>query len=642
MKFPLLSCRLLADGVLRNSRFCLRPSGYGVFASLLLALALLAGCTVPIGARKATPGQTLREINGSALNDRRLGSHAFSTLRRFDQQEVFDRSPDAVLRLLHQKALETGEPDLLFALAELNHLAAERLRRSVKPWEPRDARDYDLASACYAYLYLFDPTGPAAADVLDNRYRQACDLYNVGLGWALTGRRATNSVAILAAGTRHLPNGQIELELEQAGFPWHPEAFERFLLADHFVVRGLSVRNRQRGLGAPLIGVLRPQDDTQLSRAVPATVFLRLHGGLRDLASVHCRASLELYSSFGTTTLEVNGQTVPLETDTTVPMAYTLNQQSAWRLGPLQFLSARERYPNGIYLTQPYERGRVPVVFVHGTASSPVWWAEMINTLRADPLLCQRCQFWFFVYNSGNPVPFSARKLREALADKIHELEPDGQDPTLQRLVIIGHSQGGLLAKFAVTDTSDRLWRAINTNRLEDLPISEDHRALIRRFVVYEPLPFVQRVVFMCTPHRGSYRASGWVRGLSSRCVSLPGKVLEKSATLLRLAEKVNLPPELQGRLPTSVDGMSPENPFLLALAELPPAADVSVHSIIAVKGDGDFHSGKDGVVAYPSAHVDYANSEFIVRSGHSCQAKPAAIEEVRRILHEHLKAHTR
>ena len=38
-------------------------------------------------------------------------------------------------------------------------------------------------------------------------------------------------------------------------------------------------------------------------------------------------------------------------------------------------------------------------------------------------------------------------------------------------------------------------------------------------------------------------------------------------------------------------------------------------------------------MVKYTSAHVDYAESEFIVRSGHSCQGNPLTIEEVRRIL---------
>ena len=59
--------------------------------------------------------------------------------------------------------------------------------------------------------------------------------------------------------------------------------------------------------------------------------------------------------------------------------------------------------------------------------------------------------------------------------------------------------------------------------------------------------------------------------------------------------------------------------------------------SIIAVQGDGDFHKGKDGLVAYDSAHVSYVESEFIVRGPHSCQGMPPTIEEVRRILHEHL-----
>jgi hypothetical protein len=63
----------------------------------------------------------------------------------------------------------------------------------------------------------------------------------------------------------------------------------------------------------------------------------------------------------------------------------------------------------------------------------------------------------------------------------------------------------------------------------------------------------------------------------------------------------------------------------------------VKGHSIIAVKGKGDYHQGKDGLVAYPSAHLDYVASEFIVRGPHSCQGMPPTIEEVRRILREHL-----
>ena len=43
-------------------------------------------------------------------------------------------------------------------------------------------------------------------------------------------------------------------------------------------------------------------------------------------------------------------------------------------------------------------------------------------------------------------------------------------------------------------------------------------------------------------------------------------------------------------------------------------------------------------MVKYTSAHVDYAESEFIVRSGHSTQVHPVTIEEVRRLLLENLE----
>lgn len=94
-----------------------------------------------------------------------------------------------------------------------------------------------------------------------------------------------------------------------------------------------------------------------------------------------------------------------------------------------------------------------------------------------------------------------------------------------------------------------------------------------------------------------------------------------------------------QGRIPTSVDAMSPDDPLLKAIADMPLAPGVRGHSTIAVKhGKGDPHQGDDGVVAYRSAHLAGMRSELIVHSGHSCQDKPETIQEVRRILLLHLK----
>jgi pimeloyl-ACP methyl ester carboxylesterase len=606
----------------------------------VVALSLALGaCTTPIGAEKTTPALAYRQVHDNPVSHGQPSPETRSTLHRFQQLERFEKSPDETLQLIQKKAVESRDRDLVFVLSELNYLAGERLRHSVKSWEPRDARDYYLASAIYAWLFLFGDATNAPPGAFDERFRTACDLYNYGLGWALTERRATNATAVLTAGTRNLPGGKVEVEFKPSSFPWPLSSFDEFVLADHFVVRGLSVRNRRPGLGAPLVAVTKASNVTKIPRAVPATVLFRPEGGLSEIAQGRLRASLELFSAFDTASVVVGGRTVPLETDTTISMAYALNQSFVWRLGMMQFLSSVERIPTDVYVTQPYRAGRVPVVFVHGTFSSPVWWAEMANALAADPVLRHRYQFWYFIYNSGNPTVYSASRFRESLQAKIRELDPEGRDAALQQMVIVGHSQGGLLAKLSATDTGDTLLQTVlKTNRLEDLELSAERQAAIRRYTCFQGLPCVKRVVFVSTPHRGSYAAGGFVRGLARRFVSLPARLLKRTSELAGLSEKLDLPRELRGT-PTSLDSMSPNNPVLLALARIPLAPGVKGHSIIAVEGDGDYRKGKDGIVSYESAHVDYVESEFIVRSFHSCQGKPPTIEEVRRILHEHLQA---
>jgi hypothetical protein len=82
---------------------------------------------------------------------------------------------------------------------------------------------------------------------------------------------------------------------------------------------------------------------------------------------------------------------------------------------------------------------------------------------------------------------------------------------------------------------------------------------------------------------------------------------------------------------------MSPGHPFLRALNDLSIAPGITSHSIIAVLGDGPVTGKTDGVVAYESARIDGVESEKVVRSGHSTQGHPETIEEVRRILREHI-----
>jgi pimeloyl-ACP methyl ester carboxylesterase len=578
-------------------------------------------------------------VDANALRTGKPGADTVQVLHRFGLDQLAAKQPDEAVRQLHQKALATGERDLLFALAELSYVAGDHIRRSVKPWEPRDARDYYLGAAIYSWLFLFGEGKDAPPNAFDHRFREACAFYNYSLGLALTKRGNTNGVVQLVNGPRRLPVGAIDLRVKDSALTARASSFEEILLADQFRVRGLSVRNRKSGVGTPLICVEPLNPDYELRPSVPATALLRGPSSLTEITAGSAVCPLELYSPIEDSAVTIAGEEVPLETDLTTYRAYTLNQSTIWALGRLGFLAPAERTRSRLMLNQPFDPNRIPVVFVHGTFSSPVTWAEMANTLTADPALRKRYQIWSFIYGSGNPLAQSIAEFRAALTAEVQRLDPQGTNTALRQMVIIGHSQGGLLTKGAVVDTGDRIWRVFSTTPIEELKVSDADRERLRCLAFYQPLPFVSRVIFIATPHRGSYLSSGFARRLAQRFVSLPGAMVARGGDLLKLAQGSESGKFFRGRLPTSLDGMSPNNPGLLAMAEIPVAAPVKAHSIVSIEGNDLPPNGGDGVVRYLSAHQDYTESEFIVRSYHTCLDQPGTIEEVRRILYEHLKA---
>jgi len=608
---------------------------YFLNGCLVAALLTLAGCVTPIGADKVSPRQAYQNLHENALTSDQFSSDARRVLNRYGLEETFKKNPDATLAKLQAIACTDERRDVIYALGELNYWNADRQSRSVKRGVPKLARNSYFASAIYAYLYLLGESTDARPNPFDIRFRTAGDLYNRGLAQGLM--VGTNALVELAGGPRETPPGVVDVQFTQPGFPWNLDLIKAFYSADEFTVRGLSTRNRDSGLGAPLIAVTEKVGKFQESLRAPATVFLRVSGDVHDWSAGKLTATLELYSAFDTTHVDVNGRQVPLQTDTTAPIAQGLNNSPVWKLGIAQFFSAELQNKTGIRRVEPYTPGQIPVVFVHGTASSPVWWAKMWNTLNADPVLRKHYQFWMFNYASGKPITMSAGILRDDLMNQVRTLDPDGKDPALRQMIIIGHSQGGLLAKLTATDTGDKLWQLISKTNIDALNIDVPTRELLRSNFFFKPLPCVSRVIFIATPHRGSYQNTSFVQNLLNRFIELPGDLMEMSANLMKLHDTLNLPPSLRKGVPTSLSGMATDNPFMLTLADIPVAPGIKCNSIIAIKGRDQPPKGADGVVQYTSAHVDYAESEYIVRSGHSCQGNPLTIEEVRRILLKNL-----
>jgi pimeloyl-ACP methyl ester carboxylesterase len=616
-----------------------RISNFCAGAMLLSCLIFLAGCSTPVGVNKVSPRESYQDAYANPLSAGVLSDQVKYVLLRYDLLKKFDSEPADTIAALHQKALQDDRGDILYALAEGSYLYGSQLADSYQEEEQKQAPDYFLLSALYSFYFVTGERSRESLNIFDHRARTAVDMYNFGLwqGFA-TG---DGEGLVLKTAERKLPFGSISISLDTSQFPWKMEEFEKFLPSDKYKVRGVSVRNRTAGIGLPLIA-LRKKTGTGSSggQPSPVTAVLGVQGGLAALNAGTARATLHLFSTQDTRTVnDATGTAIPLESDLTTPLAYNLEGSEFFDLGLSAFLGREpNKIPDGLYMTEPYRPGKIPVVFVHGTASNPVWWVEMFNTLRFDPLVREKYQFWYFAYTSNKAVAASAAELRDALRAKVAALDPQGKDPALQQMVVAGHSQGGLLTKFIAVDTGESLVRSVTGKDLDALEISSESKARVSRLLILKPLPFVKTVIFLSTPHRGSFQSKAWNRGLVRWLITLPATMVQNSLEYFDyMSDDVKKLLGGKKTVFTSADSMSPDNPVIRTLAEIPLAPGITGHSIIAVKGDGDPKLGNDGVVEYSSAHLEGMASEFVVRSDHSSQLNPLAIDEVRRILVEQL-----
>jgi len=613
-------------------RCCVRTA-VGLTAALLLA----GGCSTPtpVGVTWAGRNGAYAQVDCSVLNSFQFSSATAAVLHRYDLERMQERDPLGCLIRLHHIACQDTRRDTLFALSEIAFLLGKADCRLEADGRKLAAENFFAASAVYAYLYLMGPGEETAPDAFDRRFRMACDFFNRSLGYIIV--RRENIKINTDTFTLELPVGSILIHRGGADSDFNLllRAHENYVLADSYTVRGLSVRNRVAGIGAPIVIEREKKVAGELVVCSAATAFLRVHGNLADMAKGAMSGNVEVYSAFTRESIEVEGCKIPLERDLTTQIAYSLNSPAYWKIDQMLFRLGEASVVPGIYPSQPYKAGKIPILFVHGTMSSPVWWAEMWNTLMGDPLLREKCQFWFYLYDSAKPIVQSAAQFRESIETTVNTMDPDGKDPMLRQMVVIGHSQGGLLTKLTATDTGEALILAATGKSLAELNLTPEDEKLVRRLAIFKPLPEVKRVVFIATPHRGSYRVGGIVRYLAHTFLTLPKQALQTSAELLRFAPKVAPDVKLAS---TSLDSMSPDNPAMLALAEIPVAPPIKAHSIIAIDGDEVPPAGDDGVVKYASAHITGVASEVIVRSPHSCQGNPVTIEEVRRILLEHLR----
>jgi pimeloyl-ACP methyl ester carboxylesterase len=384
------------------------------------------------------------------------------------------------------------------------------------------------------------------------------------------------------------------------------------------------------GLGAPIAVVGRTESphfrrQYKLRRIyAPITAIVRFSGR---------QASLEFLDPLNTERITLNKQTFPLAADFDAPTALLIARERPERLGLSRVMNP-EAYADTAMLTrlQQFDPARTPVIFVHGLQETGASWAPMIDSLRHDPWIREHYQFWFFSYPSGYPYPYSAALFRHDL-DAIKRAFPDHK-----RVVLVGHSMGGMICRLMITDSGHKIWRDFFATPPNKTPLANDTRKIAEDVFIFHHRPDVQRAIFISTPHRGSKFASGWVGRIGAALVHAPRNFASVYASTkpLLIADPAARPLK---RMPNSIDTLEPKDRFVQAANKLPITPGIPYHSIMGDRGRGDTPNSSDGIVPYWSSHLNGARSELIVNSGHQAQYNPQAIQEVHRILKENLTA---
>ena len=441
------------------------------------------------------------------------------------------------------------------------------------------------------------------------------------------------------------------IEITHHGFPWKREDFDQLHAVDRPLQSHLKRYWSDPGLGVPMVAIReRPQPDRYLGKMVPyaATGVLRPLGSetfaKNDDASPQIRpvahrddrptiARLELYDPLRVTYCSDSNRSWDLARDISAPLGFARSHLNRDNLKSFLHPGRDDEF-SGLRMIEPYQPGKIPIVFVHGLLSDRLTWIDLVNDLRSSPWLARRYQFWFYQYSTGDPFIISAAEMRQTLKLAVAKLDPQGSDQSLSEMVLVGHSMGGLVSKLLITESGDELWNSIANRPIDEVKLKAETRPRLEAIFFFEPLPFVKRAIFIGSPHQGSTVATSWIGKLGSRLVRTQDDRIERTKTILH-----NNPHVFEGfekHFPTSVDLLRPDNPILMATYRLPVHPEVGMHTIIGTGHPLRDGSDGDGVVPVESACHPGVESELRIECSHTALPdNPKTTIELKRILRE-------
>lgn len=572
-------------------------------------------------------------------------------LRHYALLDVYKRDQEECLVQLQELAMDEKGAEKIYAISELAYIIGKQAERAHREGQ---ALDMYTVSVSNAYLYLFCPELDVSRNPYDPQFRGACDLYNAALESTLSmvskqGKlRPGNSYRITTS------KKDYDVQVVSRG-KWHDEDFDELKFCSELKVNVLQTANVNYGVGVPMIAVRKSHaNESPIEKfypeglSFPVTALLRVTSPTvhtsRDSQHRH-PCVLELHDPLESTDIELNARKVPLQSDLSTPLAFFLDNPK-FREQTDSTLGLRDPHKTeklrGIYMLEPYDPNRIPVVMVHGLWSSPLTWMPMFNDLRSFQELRRNYQFWFYQYPTGQPFWISATQMRSDLFELRRTLDPNAIHPVLDQMVLVGHSMGGLVSRLQTLESGEEFWRILSDEPFEKVKGEETERQRLAAALFFHPNNSIKRVVTIGTPHRGSNYSNDYTRWVGRKLIKLPSSITDIGNSLIRQNPNLFRNTELV-TTSTSIDSLSPESPIFPTMLRARRAPWVKYHNIVGVVHKSSWFGGEailsDGVVEVESAHMDDVASEIMVEAKHQdIHTKPRAILEVRSILVEHLR----
>lgn len=613
------------------------------FLLLCLLVSSVTGCTTAqfVELKEKPENPILDRLGTSSLG----GPQMSPRTQKFLKTSGFQGNSTFVELLKHCRSITTRQPSLegLHANAELSYLACESSSA-----DPALALELALDSIDAGWNYLSKTNSDGTTiDPTLQPHCQTKEVYNAGVQKLLRLLKRSENHE-LASGIRMPFSERVISVSVPFPTPWLSlDQLGPFEFTSDYELKNLRNRHTTDGLGVPIMARRRrPQQQTALEKyyaddlTVPMTVLVR---NSDNPTQNNQHFSLQLFDPRESDGVLVGQTLVPIATDLSTPLAWFLTDPRNSLLETFAFLRPdKASRLEGLYMVQPFDPDRIPVLMVHGIWSSPLTWMEMFNDLQSDPVLRDKYQFWFYMYPTGEPLAFTTAKLRERLKTLRAECDHLGRNRKLNDMVVVGHSMGGLMAYLLSIDSQDKLWNTVSDRSLDDIQADPETQEKIRQVFFFESDRSIDRIVTIASPFQGSGFANGFTRWITGTLVSIPAATSQLSDLIFRQGKQDPLERILAPR--TSVDSLNKDSAVLNLIGHTSVPEQIIHHNIVGIQKKRwwkFWNKNSDGVVSYESARRTDADSEVRVQASHShVHRSPDAIGEVRRVLLEHLRSH--